>query len=89
MYTTEWVQLVVDPCASEAKRDEAFGLLLFTHLLLGSTGAELLWPFLLGTLLRRVRVSRALSLSLSSLFSLLSSLSLFLSSVAACCGLRN
>ncbi|ELR19025.1 uncharacterized protein ACA1_235530 [Acanthamoeba castellanii str. Neff] len=55
----EWVQLVVDPRASEAKRDEAFGLLLFTHLLLGSTGAELLWPFLLGTLLRRADAREA------------------------------
>lgn len=59
--TTGWVQVVVDPRASEAKRDEAFALLVFTHVLLGSTGAVLLWPFLLGTLLRRVRFSLFLS----------------------------
>ncbi len=68
------MQLVVDPRASEAERQEAFALLFFTYLLPGS-GPELEWPFLLGTLLRRVRVSRALSLSL------------FLSSVTGWCGL--
>jgi len=59
------VQVVVDPRASEAKRDEAFALLVFTHVLLGSTGAVLLLPFLLATLLRRVRAPCSLFLFLS------------------------
>jgi hypothetical protein len=57
------VQVVVDTRASEAKRDEAFALLVFSQVLLGSTGAVLLWPFLLGTLLRRVRAPCYLFLS--------------------------